>query len=143
MTYTHDIRIRYVDCDMQGIVYNAHYLTFVDDAFDCWLRDLDPVFENTYGWEVMVKKAGITWESPARFGDHLNLLCTVDRWGNTSFDGAFEGTTSKGKIFTASVTYVCVTQETYQPIPIPPELRKHLTPEHSEESSTSPKPADA
>jgi acyl-CoA thioester hydrolase len=128
---------------MQGIVYNAHYLTFVDDAFDCWLRDLDPVFENTYGWEVMVKKAEITWESPARFGDHLNLLCTVDRWGNTSFDGAFEGTTSKGKIFTASVTYVCVTQETYQPIPIPPELRKHLTPEHSEESSTSPKPADA
>jgi YbgC/YbaW family acyl-CoA thioester hydrolase len=128
---------------MQGIVYNAHYLTFVDDAFDCWLRDLDPVFENTYGWEVMVKKAEITWESPARFGDHVNLLCTVDRWGNTSFDGAFEGTTSKGKIFTASVTYVCVTQETYQPIPIPPELRKHLTPEHSEESSTSTKPADA
>ncbi len=128
---------------MQGIVYNAHYLTFVDDAFDCWLRDLDPVFENTYGWEVMVKKAEIIWESPARFGDHLNLLCTVDRWGNTSFDGAFEGTTSNGKIFTASVTYVCVTQETYQPIPIPPELRKHLTPEHSEESSTSTNSADA
>ena len=45
MSYTHQIRVRYVDCDMQGVVYNAHYLTFIDDAFDCWMRELAWDFE--------------------------------------------------------------------------------------------------
>ena len=127
MTYRHDIRIRYVDCDMQGIVYNAHYLTFVDDAFDCWLRNLDQAFESTFGWEVMVKKVGITWESSAKFADQLEIYCTVGRWGNTSFAGLFEGKVNSQTIFTASVTYVCVDHETYRPIPVPSQLQKHLS----------------
>ena len=127
MTYKHDIRIRYVDCDMQGIVYNAHYLTFVDDAFDCWLRSLDPTFENTFGWEVMVKRAEITWESSAKFADQLEIRCKVGRWGNTSFDGLFEGKVNDQTIFTASVTYVCVDDETYRPIPVPRQLHEYLS----------------
>ena len=59
MSYHHAVRVRYVDCDMQGVVYNAHYLTFVDDGFDCWMRALEPDFENVHGWEVMLKKAEI------------------------------------------------------------------------------------
>ena len=53
MSYTHQIRIRYVDCDMQGVVYNAHYLTFIDDAFDCWMRELDWDFEKKLEAEIM------------------------------------------------------------------------------------------
>jgi len=55
--YKHSVRVRYVDCDMQGVVYNSHYLTFVDDGFDCWVRQLGATFEEDYGWEVMLKKA--------------------------------------------------------------------------------------
>ena len=54
MSYHHKVRVRYVDCDMQGVVYNAHYLTFVDDAFDCWLREIDMNFEEKFGSEVML-----------------------------------------------------------------------------------------
>ena len=38
MTYEHLVRARYVDCDMQGIVYNAHYLTWYDVAITEFLR---------------------------------------------------------------------------------------------------------
>jgi len=127
LTYTHGVRIRYVDCDMQGVVYNAHYLTFVDDAFDCWLRSLDQAFENVYGWEVMVKKAEITWHSPVKFADQLQIECGVESWGNTSFIGSFEGKVGEEPAFIASVVYVCVDHETYRPIPIPQELRNHLS----------------
>ena len=112
---------------MQGIVYNAHYLTFVDDAFDCWLRSLDQRFEDTLGWEVMLKKAEITWESSAKFADQLEVHCEVGRWGKTSFDTHFEGKVDTQTIFTALVTYVCVDHETYQPILIPSQLNEHLS----------------
>ena len=32
------IRVRYGEVDQQGVVYNAHYLAYVDDVFDTLLR---------------------------------------------------------------------------------------------------------
>lgn len=126
MTYRHSVRIRYVDCDMQGVVYNAHYLTFIDDGFDCWLRQLDPVFEQVYGWEIMLKKAEVTWAAPARFAEHLDIEMAVTRWGNTSLDVSFAGAVGDRAIFDAVVTYVTVDHEKYRPIPIPDTFRSHL-----------------
>jgi acyl-CoA thioester hydrolase len=127
MGHRHEVRVRYVDCDMQGVVYNAHYLTFVDDAFDCWLRDLDPAFETIHGWEVMLKRADITWVGPARFGEILRIGTTVTRWGNTSFDATAVGTVDGREVFTSVVTYVTVDHDEYRPLPIPDLLRTHLT----------------
>lgn len=126
MSQTHDVRVRYADCDMQGVVYNAHYLTFIDDGFDCWLRDLDPRFESL-GWEVMLKKAEITWEGPARLAERISIRMEPTRWGNTSFDIGFEGTVDGRAAFNAAVTYVCVDSTTYTPRAIPEQLRAHLT----------------
>ncbi len=126
MTYTHAVRVRYVDCDMQGVVYNAHYLTFVDDGFDCWMRELEPAFEDVYGWEVMLKKAEILWDGPAHFGETVDIACAVTRWGNTSFDTTFTGTVGDRAVFTSTVTYVVVDHGEHRPMPIPDELRAHL-----------------
>ena len=41
MSFRHDIRIRYGEVDMQGVVFNAHYLAYVDHCIDRWLRSLD------------------------------------------------------------------------------------------------------
>ena len=126
MTYSHEVRIRYADCDMQGVVYNAHYLTFIDDAFDCWLRSLDLAVEEVYGWEVMLKKAEITWQTPVKFANKLQIRCEIESWGNTSFTAHFEGKVADAPSFTASVVYVCVDHENYRPIPVPQELHDHL-----------------
>lgn len=127
MTYTHAVRVRYVDCDMQGVVYNAHYLTFVDDGFDCWVRGLDPTFETTFGWEVMLKRAEIVWSAPACFGESLTIAQDVSRWGNTSFDVTFVGSVGERAVFTSTVTYVVVDHEHYAPMPVPGMLRDHLS----------------
>ncbi len=126
MTHRHTVRIRYVDCDMQGVVYNAHYLTFIDDGFDLWLREIDPAFETALGWEVMLKRAEITWAAPARFNDHLDIDARVTRWGTTSLDVGYHGTVSGTHVFDATVTYVSVGHDDYRPIPIPGALRAHL-----------------
>ena len=126
MSYHHAVRVRYVDCDMQGVVYNAHYLTFVDDGFDCWMRALEPDFENVHGWEVMLKKAEILWEGPAHFGETVDIACEVTRWGNTSFDTTFTGTVDDRDVFTSTVTYVVVDHDEHRPVAIPDILRTHL-----------------
>ena len=127
MTYRHEVRVRYADCDMQGVVYNAHYLTFVDDACDCWLREVDASFETNLGWEVMLKKAEVTWHEPGRFGETLEIECDVTRWGNTSFDIAYEVRVGERHVVSALVTYVTVDHEHYRPVPIPGELRDHFS----------------
>ena len=37
--YRHSLRIRYGECDMQGVVFNANYMAYVDDAVDTWVRE--------------------------------------------------------------------------------------------------------
>ena len=34
------LRVRYVECDMQGRVFNGHYLTWVDMAMNEALREI-------------------------------------------------------------------------------------------------------
>ncbi len=127
MSYHHRVRVRYADCDMQGVVYNAHYLTFVDDAMDCWLRQLGTDFEATHGWDIMLKRADITWEGPARLAEHVDIECSPTRWGNTSLDVGFVGSVDGRSVFRATVTYVTVDTDQHRPQPIPAMLRDHLS----------------
>jgi acyl-CoA thioester hydrolase len=126
VSYSHPVRVRYVDCDMQGVVYNAHYLTFVDDGFDCWLRELSPDFEHEHGWEVMLKRVEIVWDGPAHFGETIEIAVEVSRWGNTSFDATFTGTVAARAVFVATITYVTVDHDEHNPLPVPGILRSHL-----------------
>ena len=38
MAYVHTIRVRYGECDMQRVVFNANYFAYCDDAVDAWTR---------------------------------------------------------------------------------------------------------
>ena len=126
MTHSLDYRIRYLECDQQGVVFNAWYQAYMDDAVDCWLRELDPWFEQR-GWEVMVKASRIVWESPARFGDVLTLDLAVGRWGTTSLDVVVVGAVGERAVFDGTITYVVVDREEQRPRSIPDDLRAHLS----------------
>ena len=80
MGYRHRVRVRYGECDMQQVVFNANYLAYVDDAIDSWMREVLGDFEEL-DFDFMVKKATIEWQSAARRGDLLELDVAVVRWG--------------------------------------------------------------
>jgi acyl-CoA thioester hydrolase len=125
VAHHHHVRIRYGEVDMQGVVFNAHYLAYVDDAMDSWLRTLDVNFERL-GWDLMLKRADITWSGPAGIGDTLDIAVAVSRWGTTSFDVHFDGRVGERVVFEATVTYVGVRAGTTDPTPPPPEVRSLL-----------------
>jgi acyl-CoA thioester hydrolase len=124
--YRHELRIRYGEVDMQRHVFNAHYLTYVDDALDGWLRWGLGDYE-TAGFDMVLKRADITWHGAATFGDVLAIDVSARRWGNSSFDVAFEGSVEERPVFTAIVTYVSVAPGTTDPNPVPEDVRSALS----------------
>lgn len=129
MTYVHDIRVRYGECDMQRVVFNAHYLAYCDDAVDSWFRAvLTPdggTFEDL-GFDFMLKTATVTWHAPLVFGEVASLACSIARWGNASFDVAVVGTAGGESRFDATITYVSVTPGQNRPARIPEIVRERL-----------------
>jgi acyl-CoA thioester hydrolase len=122
VVYRQRIRVRYGECDVQGVVFNANYLVYVDDVVECWLSAaLEPG-----ALDYMVKKALLDWDSPARMGETLDLTGTVSRWGNTSFDITVRGDVAGRSVFTATLTCVSVTPGTHTPTPVPEDVRKAL-----------------
>jgi acyl-CoA thioester hydrolase len=126
MTYRMDIDIRYGEVDAQGVVFNAHYLAYVDHCVDQWLRSMQ-VLTAEGGWDIMVKKATVEWFGPAGLGDVLTLVPRVSRWGNTSFDVTIDGSVGERPVFQAVVLYVGVKMGTKEPMPTPEPFRAALS----------------
>lgn len=129
MTHTHEIRVRYGECDMQRVVFNAHYFAYCDDAVDTWFRSvLAPGgggFEQL-GFDFMLKKAEVVWHAPLVFGETASLACRIARWGTSSFDVVVDGTAAGEERFVATITYVSVVPGENRPAPIPERVRELL-----------------
>lgn len=135
MTYTHRIRVRYGECDMQRVVFNANYFAYCDDAVDSWMRQAlsmemktsDPVTDlHTLGFDFMLKSATITWHAPVRFAEFLDLGAHVSRWGTSSFDVRIDGRVGDEVRFEATITYVSIDPTTQRPAPVPAFVKSAL-----------------
>lgn len=127
-SYRHELRVRYGEVDMQRHAFNAHYLTYVDDACDAWFRStLGDDYHRSGMVDVVLKRADLTWHGSATFGDVLAIDVGVRQWGRTSFDVDFEGSVDERPVFTAVVTYVSVTPGSTEPTPVPEAVRSALS----------------
>lgn len=86
MSFVHQLRVRYGECDPQGIVFNANYLLYFDVAFtEYWRERVGPWQEMVAaGVDAVVAEANLRFRSPARFDDQLALEVTTEELGTTS-----------------------------------------------------------
>lgn len=129
-------RVRYDECDMQGVVFNANYWVWVDDAVAQWMRrgvgahrgvDATTIAWSDLGFDFMVKTASGTWHEGATHGDIVDAACEVSRWGNTSFDVRVSLTVEARPIFDCTIVYVSVEPGTHTPCRVPDSIRDALT----------------
>jgi acyl-CoA thioester hydrolase len=84
--FTHELRVRYGECDPQGIVFNANYLAYFDVAVtELWREAIGPwqtMVER--GYDVVVAEANMRFRAPARFDDVIALDTRVAELGTTS-----------------------------------------------------------
>lgn len=86
-SFFHSLRVRWAEADMQGIVFNGHYLTYFDVAFTEYWRatGLPSVLLQTQeGQEMFARKATIEYLAPARFDDVLDIGVRCAGFGRTS-----------------------------------------------------------
>src|SRR5271169_153141 len=84
--FAHKLRVRYGECDPQGIVFNANYLLYFDVAFtELWRAAVGPWQEMvTRGIDAVVAHAEVDFRGPARYDDELALSAQVVRLGRTA-----------------------------------------------------------
>jgi acyl-CoA thioester hydrolase len=121
--YRHTIRVRWGEIDQQGVVFNAHYMAYLDDALENWVR---PMRLEGIVWDMMLKRCTLEWQGSLASGDVLDLDVAVERWGRTSWDLVFRGTCEGRPVFTARVVYVSVDPETGKAIETPNPVRAFL-----------------
>ncbi|TCP56955.1 acyl-CoA thioester hydrolase [Tamaricihabitans halophyticus] len=120
------IEVRYGDCDMQGVVFNANYLGYVDHALANWFRHaLGGNFLTEF--DYMVKRVTLDWTAPAKAFDIVEATPFVGRWGRTSFDPRVIMRVGAQEIARADLVYVSVSPGTHEPTPVPEHVRAALS----------------
>ena len=122
--FRHDIRVRYGDCDMQQVVFNAHYLAYCDDAVMCWF--VARLGARMHEFDCMLKTVNITWQRPLRVGETASLDCHVARWGNSSFDVVIDGHVAGEPSFRTTIVYVSTTPGAPKVTPVPDWVKAAL-----------------
>ena len=124
------LRVRYGECDQQGVVYNPRYGEYIDLASTEFLRlSLKPAdaFDGTFEFQVV--KMLVEWTAPARFDDTLEISVAVKKLGTTSYTLGFEmrRASTADVIVTGETVNVYVDPKTWTKAPLPEEFRTRLT----------------
>jgi acyl-CoA thioester hydrolase len=128
--YRHPLRVRYAECDMQGVVFNAHYLAY----FDTNMTELWRVAFGSYqamldrGVDMVVVDAQLQFRGSARFDEELTLAVSVTRMGSTSITTKHEVSRDGELLVEGTITHVIVERETFAKTEIPGWLRSGLAP---------------
>ncbi len=81
------LRVRWMECDAQGIVYNGKYMDYMEIGQSEYFRNLGfsiyRVAEHGY-FDVATVRALIEYKAPARVDDVIEIHVRVSRIGNTS-----------------------------------------------------------
>ena len=129
--FRHPLRVRFHECDPQGIVFNANFLAYADiaitelyrEAFGSWSQEMD-----TSGIDMVVAEANVRFMAPLHFDEEFELVAHIQSLGTTSITTAVA--MDRGGETAAEVTlrHVVVDAETRQKAPIPESLRAGLEP---------------
>jgi acyl-CoA thioester hydrolase len=128
--FVHTIRVRYAECDAQGVVFNAHYLSYVDigitelwrAAFGSYQAMLDR------GVDVVVASANLRFRGPARFDDQLRCEVAVTHLGNTSIVTRHRIGRGGELLVEVDIRHVMVARDALTKTPIPDWVREGLAP---------------
>jgi len=128
--FSHELRVRYGECDAQGIVFNANFLAYVDVVLtEIWRASMgsyDALLAT--GVDTVVAEANMRFRAPGRFDDVLRIGAGFDGLGTTSTTLKLWFRRGDDLLCDAEIRYVFVNIETWEKAPIPDEVREKLDP---------------
>jgi acyl-CoA thioester hydrolase len=124
----HRLRVRYGECDPQGVVFNAHYFAYFDVALTEAWRELFGAYGDMYerGIDMVVAEARARFLGGARFDDELELRWWVTRLSRTAVSTRIDVVRDHTTLVEGEMRHVFVAAGTTEKKPIPPEIRASL-----------------
>ncbi len=129
--FSHPIRVRWAEVDMQGVVFNGHYLTWFDIGMTEFLRLVfaqhgehkDAFFNHLY-----VVRSTIDYQRPATFDDEVQIRVGIEALGRSSLNLGFAITRGDDVLVSGNSTYVLARDGRSEPIgePVRSLLSAHL-----------------
>jgi acyl-CoA thioester hydrolase len=128
--YIHRLRVRYGECDQQGVVFNAHYFAYFDHVLTEVWRDVVMPYNQMLeaGVDVVVAEARASFKQPARFDEEIDLQWWVTRLGNTAMTTRIDVMRGDDLLAEGELVHVYVDAGTSSKRAIPDEIRAALTP---------------
>jgi acyl-CoA thioester hydrolase len=129
--FRHRLRVRYSECDLQGVVFNANYLTYLDEAItELFRTSLDGGYQAMVaaGVDMVVAESRLRYLAPARFDDEIEVQATVTRLGTTSITTAMVIARDGTVLTEAELRHVFVHPSQGGKAPIPDSVRAGLEP---------------
>jgi len=128
--YFDRLRVRWAEIDAQKIVFNAHYLMYIDSAIAGYWRALALPYASSMehlGGDLYVRKATLEYEGSARYDDVLDVGMRCARVGNSSIlfsAGVFR---QEQLLVSGELVYVFADPQAQTSKPVPPALREVLS----------------
>ena len=119
--------IRFSDVDAYGVVHNAKYVVYMEQARIHWWRQA--MGEGMWDWSkvgVLVAHHTIDYLKPVRLGDVLEVSSHIGALGNKSIDVHYEMTCDGHPVACAKTVLVCFDHKTQATIPVPEPWRQAL-----------------
>ena len=117
---------------MQKIVFNGHYLTYIDTAIAEYWREIGLPYPHgyvdRYKNDVYLRKATVEYLGSARYDDQLDIACRVARLGRSSMTFLFEiyRATEENPLVTAELVYVNADPASMKAAPLPDDVRSRV-----------------
>ena len=128
-TQSIDVRVYYEDTDAGGVVYYANYLKYCERGRTEFLRQLGFNQEELMQQNRVfaVRKASISYNSPARLDDKLQVITEIEKLKKASI--SFKHTILKEQsiVCQAQVLVACLNAQKFTPVAIPSSIMSQLT----------------
>jgi YbgC/YbaW family acyl-CoA thioester hydrolase len=123
------LRVRWVEVDLQKIVFNGHYLMYFDTAIAAYWRAMAMPYHATMeqlDGDLYVRKATVEYMGSARYDDLIDVGLRCDRIGNSSV--TFVGCVFRGEtaLVSGELVYVFADPKTQTSRTVPQALRDVL-----------------
>jgi acyl-CoA thioester hydrolase len=129
-TFRHTIRVRYGECDPQGVVFNANWLGYFDVLMTELFRERAGDYNAMLaaGTDMVVAEATVRFLGPAGFDDEIEFDVSITRLGNTAMSTHLEASVSGQPVASGDMRHVFVDPTTKAKKPMPDQVREALTP---------------
>jgi acyl-CoA thioester hydrolase len=128
--FSHRLRVRYGECDAQGIVFNANYLAYVDVALTELWREAFGSYGAMVarGVDTVVHESNLLFRASARFDELLTIAGGFEPLGRTSAVLRLSFSREEELLVEARQRYVFVDAESWTKTEIPDWVREGLAP---------------